>query len=73
MEMQVNSELACKAIEAMEPYARRFMEKCERDSGYADRYFLAWQQARMILAAYDSLPNYSLELTANSAATQLSH
>ena len=44
--MSVDAELACRAVEAMEPYARRFLERCERDPGYADRYFLAWQQAR---------------------------
>ena len=49
----MNAELACKAVEALEPYARRFMERVERDPGYSDRYFLAWQQAQMILAAYD--------------------
>jgi hypothetical protein len=57
----MNTELALRTIEALEPYARRLVEKAEqRGDAYEAQWFLALQQARMVLAAFDGDPNNGL-------------
>jgi len=54
----MNTELALRTIEALEPYARRLVEKAEqRGAAYEEQWFLALAQARMVLAAYDGASN----------------
>lgn len=51
----MNTELALRAIEALEPYARRLIEQAEREGpAYEKQWFLALQQAELVVAAYDT-------------------
>lgn len=53
----MDAKLAIKTIEALEPYARRLVEQAERKGpAYEKKWFLALQQARLVLKAFDSLP-----------------
>lgn len=56
----MNHRLAIETIAALEPYARRLVEDAERKGpAFETRWFLALQQARLVLAAYDSTPDTS--------------
>jgi hypothetical protein len=51
----MNTELAVRTIEALEPYARRLVAKSAlRGAAYEAQWCLALQQARMVLAAFDT-------------------
>lgn len=52
---QMNTELALKTIEVLEPYARRLIEQAARKGpAYEKQWFLALQQAELVVAAYDA-------------------
>ena len=51
----MNADLAMRAIEALEPYARRLLEEeAAKGEAYQRKWFLAIQQARLVCAAYDA-------------------
>ena len=53
----MNTDLALRTIEALEPYARRLVERAEqRGAAYGRQWSLALAQARMVLAAFDADP-----------------
>jgi len=60
----MNAQLCCEAIEVLEPYARRLVEQAEREGDkFEERWFLALQQARLVLRAYDAEEQAQLEMT----------
>ena len=48
--------VALEALEALEPTAHRFLERREaEDARYQERWFLAWQQAGIVVRALDEI------------------
>ena len=50
----MNTKLAIRFIETLEPHSRRLVEKCEKDKKYMTRWYGAYLQAKMVLRAYDT-------------------
>lgn len=58
----MNACLAMEAVAAQEPYARRLVEKAAaRDDAYRAKWFLALEQAHLVLVAYDAEPDANLQ------------
>lgn len=68
----MNTELALRAIEALEPYARRLIEQAERKGpAYRTRWFLALQQAELVIAAYDAPGELTAEPPEGASSWQI--